>query len=125
MLQRPVLIMCYQSRAPLRARQVSDCFGSRENTARQERRATVHKLICLPLSDGDCVTIDPRRGSRIHHHMLGNVVNYRLPLSGLEPLQGIVGCFVSQVDEPDGTILLYGGCDKEIRWLRSDVTGRR
>lgn len=109
--------MCYQSRAPLRARQVSDCFGSRENTAEQKCRAAVHKLICLPLSDGDRVTTDPHGGSRIHHHMLGNVVNYRLPLSGLELLQGIVGRLVSQVDRPDGTILLYGGCDKEIRWL--------
>lgn len=52
--------------------------------------------------------------------MLGNVVNYLLPPSGLELLQGIVGCccrfffFLSQVDEPDGTILLDAASDKEI-----------
>lgn len=49
--------------------------------------------------------------------MLGNVVNYRLPLSGLELLQGIVGKLRLQVDEPKGTIRLSAGSDKEIRPL--------
>lgn len=64
------------------------------------------------LSAGGCLTLNPSERRSIHHDMLGNVVNYLLPPSGLELLQGIVGRFL-QVDRPEGAILLSAGSDKE------------
>lgn len=89
--------MCYQTWAPLRANQVSDCFGSKENKAEQERcLTTLPNLIRLPLSGGAACPLTPPESRGIHHDMLGNVVNYLVPLSGLELLQGIVVRFVSR-----------------------------
>lgn len=88
--------MCYQTLAPWRANQVSDCCGTKENKAVYEKQPAVSNLIRLPPGTGDCVTADPfTEGCGIHHDMLGNVVNYLLPPSGLELLQGIVGCCCS------------------------------
>lgn len=86
------------------------------------KETKLRMIIRLPPGAGDRVTADPLRRAAASITALGNVVNYLLPPSGLELLQGIVGCccccwgffFFSQVDEPDETILLDAASDKEI-----------
>lgn len=80
----PALIMCIiKPVAPLRANHVSDCFGSKA-TRLCERGVWPRRPASSVFfsAGGSTWPLTPAESSNIHHDMLGNTVNYLLPLSG-------------------------------------------